>query len=190
MKIYTKTGDNGESGLPGGRRKSKDSLIFAVFGTLDELNACLGVCRSEMDSPLNDDLFKIQGELFSIGSMLALEGSGEKLSKEKIIGENNVKEMETLIDRLSSDLPLLTHFIVPGGGRAGAYLHLARSVCRRAERLMVRWERKCGSDSSVSAVGGQHENLIFRYLNRLSDLLFVMARYANKQEGYRDQIRK
>lgn len=170
MKIYTRTGDKGKTGLFGGQRVSKASLRLHAYGTLDELNACLGVAMSEekLPEPLPAQMEHIQSLLFQIGSDLAtpLESSAAILR----MTEDPAKQMEEWIDALETSLHPLTRFILPGGSRIGAELHLARTVCRRAERLIV----ELGEGEAITKA-------IIVIMNRLSDYLFVAARYANKK---------
>lgn len=172
MKIYTKTGDKGETGLFGGDRVSKDDLRVAVYGDVDELNAVLGIVRLHpAQEPLGADLSFLQSELFSLGADLATPHS--KKVKTARIGEKHASRLEGMIDRYQDKLPPQTKFVLPGGSPAAAHLHLARTVCRRAERALVHLMRS--TDSS------QYRHCLI-YLNRLSDLLFSMARYANISE--------
>lgn len=174
MKIYTKTGDMGETGLWGGQRISKADARLHAYGTVDELNAVLGVVRSgKIDPELNNMLGEIQNLLFVLGSDLATPA--DTVPAIDRISLENTEELEHWIDRLEKDLPPLKQFIIPGGSSAAAFLHLARTVCRRAER----W--------AVAAVGQEkvyHNTLIF--LNRLSDFLFVAARKSNLSEDKND----
>lgn len=175
MKIYTKTGDKGQTGLFGGGRVSKDSPRIEAFGTIDELNCLLGLARTDAgDDEAVTILESIQQELFAIGTELATPDS----TKNPIatIGGEEVGRLESWIDRLEEELPELRNFILPGGSRCGARLHLARSVCRRAERNVI----AAGRESDISA------NVVI-YLNRLSDLLFVLARYENHRSEEREE---
>jgi cob(I)alamin adenosyltransferase len=178
-RIYTRSGDTGDTGLFGGQRVRKDDVRVEAYGTVDELNALLGVALSvSHDSDLARLITHIQHDLFSLGADLATpESAGEKhgrASIERVSGEM-VSALESEIDRLEADLAPLTRFILPGGGALGAHLHQARTVCRRAERRCVR----------VLISETANPNII-RYLNRLSDLLFVMARAANAHAGVAD----
>lgn len=176
MKIYTKTGDAGTTGLFGGPRVGKDDPRICSYGSIDELNAVLGVARSIGLDPSHDLLLKqIQECLFSIGAELATpEPQKHGL---KWAGERHVAAMENSIDEIDQQLPALRNFVLPGGSPSASHLHLARTVCRRAEREVV----KLRSDPRVSDVSE-----IVIYLNRLSDLLFVMARHANQISGVTD----
>jgi cob(I)alamin adenosyltransferase len=174
MRIYTKTGDAGETGLYGGGRVPKDALRVAAYGAVDELNAALGVARALAagDADLDAVLARLQAECFTLGAELATpQPSGIARPVPRISGAH-VAAAEQDIDRLETELPELRHFILPGGAKAGAALHFARTVCRRAERELVRLHHA----EPVSAEALQ-------YLNRVSDLLFVMARAANRRAG-------
>jgi cob(I)alamin adenosyltransferase len=173
VKIYTKTGDAGETSLFDGTRTSKADLRVDAYGEVDELNACLGAARGACrDADLRDALAAIQQQLFAVGARLAdpLVKIAARVEKAAVRDED-VERLEQLIDRLETELPPLRRFILPGGAEAGAWLHVARTVCRRAERRVV-------------ALGeGAVEPIVLVYLNRLSDLLFVMARAANHRQG-------
>ncbi len=176
MKIYTKTGDAGTTGLFGGPRVSKDDARISAYGSIDELNAVLGIARSiGLESQQDDMLRSVQICLFSIGAELATP-EPEKHSL-KWNGSSEVDLMEQWIDQIEASLSPLRHFILPGGASTAAHLHLARTVCRRVEREVVSL-RNHPTISECSA--------IVIYLNRLSDLLFVMARQANLQAGVPD----
>ena len=167
-KIYTKTGDDGTTGLFGGTRVSKNSLRIESYGTVDELNSLLGVARTHfVDDLLDGHLAGLQNELFIAGADLATPLSGSKVSITRINAQH-IGDLERSIDSFDGILPPLAYFILPGGHPAAAQLHFARTVCRRAERL-------CVSLASEEQING----MIIPYLNRLSDLLFVLARYAN-----------
>ena len=169
MKIYTKTGDAGETSLFDQTRVSKADPRVDAYGVVDELNACLGAARAAgVGDDLSHELEVIQQELFALGARLAdprsrIAGRVDKAA----IRDTDVERLERTIDRLETELPPLRRFILPGGSAAGALLHLARTVCRRAERRVVGLGRE--------AV----EPILVVYLNRLSDLLFVMARAVN-----------
>ena len=173
MKIYTKGGDSGETSLFDNTRVSKDDPRVDAYGEVDELNACLGAARAALDDvDLEQILVLIQRELFAVGARLA-DPSARIAGRvvKAVVPEESIQRLEQTIDRLEQELPPLRRFILPGGGSAGAMLHLARTVCRRAERRVV----ALGADS-VDAI-------VIIYLNRLSDLLFVMARAANRRDG-------
>ncbi len=174
MKIYTRTGDTGETGLLGGVRVKKHDLRIEAYGTVDELNAVLGVVRAARPSSRVDQILDhIQNELFSVGAELATPTTaGSHFGR---VEESQVARLEEMIDLCETDLSPLKNFILPGGTPAAAQLHLARTVCRRAERLVV-------ALSESSAVSPQ----LVVYLNRLSDLLFVLARYENAHAGVAD----
>ena len=170
MKIYTKTGDSGQTSLYGGKRVGKDSLRIRAYGDVDELNAILGLCagidKGKKSAPDLKKIFaRLQHQLFIVGADLAahLAVKTERIHKE------HVAELEEIIDRLAAKLPSLNNFIYPGGTALAAHLHLARTVCRRAEREVVALSKK-----------EKINPLLIPYLNRLSDLLFVMARRALK----------
>lgn len=175
MKIYTRTGDTGQTGLFGGPRVAKDDARIEAYGTVDELNAVLGVVAAgDLPAELEEILLPVQHELFEIGAELATpEPAAHRTAT---IDEAPIARMEQQIDRLEAKLEPLKVFILPGGTPTAAHLHVARTVCRRAERRLVTLARR---DERVS------ERLII-YLNRLSDLLFVMARRANALAGQAD----
>ncbi len=174
MKIYTKTGDDGTTGLFGGRRIPKDALRIEVYGTVDELNAQLGVVRAASPSPDTAALLqRLQDRLFVLGADLATPG--DKKSPIERISDTDVLELEAAIDRFDARQAPLLNFILPGGTPAAAALHVARTVCRRAERVLVHARR----EEALSETA-----LLF--LNRLSDLLFVLAREENRHAGVSD----
>jgi cob(I)alamin adenosyltransferase len=173
VKIYTRTGDGGETALLGGTRVSKADPRVVAYGDVDELNAWLGLVRaSGIDEELSAMLDRIQRDLFAIGARLA-DPSGKVTDRvqKTAVSSDDVKRLEGWIDRLESELPPLRRFILAGGSPPGASLHVGRTVCRRAERSMV----TLGSDAL--------EPELLEYVNRLSDLLFVMARAANRRAG-------
>ena len=172
MKIYTKTGDTGETGLYGGTRVPKDAMRVEACGTVDELNACIGFVRSQIqDEEIDAILHHIQNELFDIGADLATLEVHPKAESLRI-PPTLTPELEREIDQFEAQLPPLKNFILPGGSAGGATVHLARTVCRRAERCVV---------TLAKAEPVNPEVLI--YLNRLSDLLFVLARTVNHRLG-------
>jgi cob(I)alamin adenosyltransferase len=175
VKIYTKTGDSGDTGLFGGGRVPKDDPRVEAYGDVDELNAVLGMARAVEQMPRIDEvLVPVQRDLFAIGALLATpdrEKMAQHLEKARI-DERRVAELEQAIDDAESELEALRAFIVPGGTPKAAALHVARTVCRRAERHVVTLQR-------VVELPG----LVVIYLNRLSDLLFTLARLANKRAG-------
>jgi cob(I)alamin adenosyltransferase len=174
MKIYTKTGDKGETGLIGGARVLKSALRVEAYGEIDELNAVLGCIRTKLtDETISESLLGIQRDLFAIGAQLAdPRGQVEKKAEKVSIGEERVRQLEEIIDRYDAVLPPLRSFILSGGTEGGALLHLARAVCRRAERRMV----ALSQETSLSPV-------LIVYINRLSDLLFTLARAVNREAG-------
>ncbi len=173
MKIYTKTGDMGSTGLFGGPRVSKDDDRIEAYGTVDELNAALGIARAaDLPADIDEQLSNIQSELFSIGAELATPDP-DAFSM-RIIGDAHIARLEREIDAHESMLQPLKHFILPAGSAAASFLHLARSICRRAERRVVTLVRR--HEVSVS------EELLV-YLNRLGDLLFVLSRVVNSRAG-------
>lgn len=175
MKIYTKGGDKGETGLYGGARVPKDHLRIEAYGTLDEANAILGVACSVLNAadPLCDRFKEIQAELFQLGAELATPQG--KSSGMALIDEAQITAFEHEIDRMEAKLSPLKNFILPGGAQASAYLHLARTVVRRAERNLITLNRE-------EPVRGE----AIRYVNRLSDYLFVCARYVNFESHTQD----
>ena len=176
MKIYTKTGDDGTTGLLGSHRVRKDDLRIDAYGTIDELNAVLGTARTHKVDPDTDALLsRIQNELFSVGSALA-DPDPDGPFHATVTAEHATR-LERQIDALEAELPRLTRFILPGGDPCAAHLHLARTVCRRAERLVVR----------LAHQPGEHvPDAVLIYLNRLSDALFVVARSVNSRAGVPD----
>ncbi len=177
-KIYTRTGDDGSTGLGDGSRVSKDSARVAAYGTVDELNSCIGMIIAELNvdaanpEAIADTLTEIQHELFDLGGELCIPGS-------EMIADTDIARLEQRLDALNEPLPPLKDFILPGGGRAAAVCHLARTVARRAEREVVTLARH-------DAVRPE----AIRYLNRLSDLLFVIARVLARSSGHGETIWK
>jgi cob(I)alamin adenosyltransferase len=176
MKIYTKTGDRGETGLFGGPRVSKDAPRIEAYGTVDELNSVLGVVRAQsVQSDIDVLLGQIQNELFALGAQLATPDPTAHHTA--MIGPPQIAALEGAIDRFEKRLDPLKQFILPGGIPAAAQLHFARTVCRRAERRLVTLVHQSAEPIA--------DDLVI-YLNRLSDLLFVLARSANHAAGYPD----
>ncbi|MGB2869998.1 MAG: cob(I)yrinic acid a,c-diamide adenosyltransferase [Bacteroidota bacterium] len=172
MKIYTRTGDGGQTSLFGGKRISKDSLRLEAYGSVDELNSHLGAIRSLKPSQQIDALLeRIQNDLFILGADLATPLT-KKSGNVQRIGQAHIDALERNIDTFEAGLKPLTAFILPGGTAVGSQLHIARTVCRRVERFVVKLSKK-------EHIG----KLPTIYLNRLSDLLFVTARYANKRDA-------
>jgi cob(I)alamin adenosyltransferase len=176
-RIYTKSGDKGETGLAGGQRVPKDSLRIEAYGTVDELNSWIGLARAAaLDSgpkvaAMADALLRVQHQLFNLGSVLSTLPSDVK-PKQPRTTDADIAWLEAGMDAITASLPPLKSFVLPGGSRLNALLHLARTVCRRAERLAVRLHREGGC--------GEVE---VRYLNRLSDALFVWSRAASHDLG-------
>jgi cob(I)alamin adenosyltransferase len=173
VKIYTRTGDGGETALFDGRRVSKSDLRVDAYGEIDELNAALGVAHaSGMDADVAAMLERVQRALFAVGGTLAdpAHRVAERVQK-MAVGQADVERLEQWIDELEASLPPLRRFLLPGGSTAGAALHLARTICRRAERRIV------------SLGGGDVDPVLLAYVNRLSDFLFVAARAVNHRAG-------
>ncbi|NHJ14917.1 MAG: cob(I)yrinic acid a,c-diamide adenosyltransferase [Candidatus Thorarchaeota archaeon] len=181
-RIYTRTGDKGETGLLSGERIDKDSHRVEAYGTVDELISVLGLAKVHTSERIAGHIHSIQQVLFYIAAELAtnmhhIDSVNDWRKDLKRAGEQDVTELENLADELSEELPQLSNFVIPGGTRGAAFLHQARTVCRRAERRVIAFSR-------LEQVNGE----IIRYLNRLSDLLFVMARYENLQAGDGDYL--
>jgi cob(I)alamin adenosyltransferase len=188
-KIYTRTGDDGTTGLGTGERRKKYDLRIAAYGTIDETNAAIGVARlhTGRDAVLDAVLSRIQNDLFDVGADLCTPDAGNKSNAGNKSGAarltvtaNQVAWLEGEIDRLNADLSPLKSFVLPGGSPAAAYLHLARTICRRAERLIAELAGKSGEPVTPE---------VLKYVNRLSDYLFVASRYAN-ENGARDVLWK
>lgn len=170
-RIYTRTGDDGSTGLGDGSRVPKDDARVEAFGTVDELNSILGVLAAhELPDKTADEISEIQHDLFDLGGELCVPGL-------EAMTESQVERLETWLDAMNGALDPLEEFILPGGTQAASYCHLARTVCRRAERRMITLAR----ETDVNPAG-------LHYLNRLSDLLFVLARHLNKQAGKPDVL--
>jgi cob(I)alamin adenosyltransferase len=168
MKIYTKTGDGGNTSLIGGTKISKAHLRIEAYGTVDELNSYIGLCKDLLGEPGHAILSEIQDRLFTIGSALACDPEKETKMKIPDLKEDDVTLLENEIDRMNEVLSPMKSFLLPGGHPTVSHLHIARCVCRRAERSCVR----------LQAEKNEVEPIIPKYLNRLSDYLFVLARYA------------
>jgi len=184
-RVYTRTGDRGETGLVGGTRVPKDSLRIEAYGTMDELNSIVGIVRTfneerladgEHHRWLDDILKKIQNQLFDVGSELATPPGAEYEGMFRF-GENEVKGLEELMDHCQKDLEPLKSFTLPGGGRINAFLHQARTVCRRFERQVLRLSR----EEPVNEWD-------IKYINRLSDVFFVLGRWAAKHMGEKEYL--
>lgn len=179
MKLYTRTGDDGSTGLIGGQRVSKDHIRIEAYGTVDELNASLGlaaVCLSDTTRILAPLLTSVQNELFAVGAVLATPPGSPYASSAPTLRPEWIARLEAEIDDATSHVPPLRQFILPGGSELAARLHLARTICRRAERLLVALHRL-----------EPLQPVLLTYLNRLSDWLFIHARYANHLAGVPDQ---
>jgi len=177
-KIYTKTGDKGVTGLGGGRRVPKDSARVGAYGTVDELNSAIGVALAlGLTDRLAAELTTIQNELFDLGSDLCWPSDDERRERIPTVQPHHVDKLERLIDELNETVGPLTNFLLPGGAPGAAQLHLARTICRRAERETITLSRE-------EAIG----ELVLPYLNRLSDALFVMARYENHERGAEEPL--
>jgi cob(I)alamin adenosyltransferase len=170
-RIYTRTGDDGTTALGSGDRRKKYDLRVASYGTLDEVNAVIGLVRLHTagDKALDDALGRIQNDLFDVEADLCLSEKGPGGAR-LTVTDGQVEWLESEIDRFNADLAPLRSFILPGGSKAAAYLHLARTVCRRAERLMVELKDQPGESVTSASL---------KYVNRLSDFLFVAGRYCN-----------
>ncbi|MFZ0150437.1 MAG: cob(I)yrinic acid a,c-diamide adenosyltransferase [Xanthobacteraceae bacterium] len=172
-KIYTRTGDDGTTALGSGARRKKYDLRIATYGTLDETNAAIGLARLHTagDAALDAPLGRIQNDLFDVGADLCTPGRGKGPGGARLtVTDKQVAWLETEIDRLNAELAPLRSFVLPGGSPAAAHLHLARTICRRAERLAAELKDKAGECVTPE---------VLKYLNRLSDYLFVASRYAN-----------
>ena len=182
-KIYTRTGDDGTTALGTGERRKKYDLRVAAYGTLDETNSVIGIARlhTAEDAALDAALSRIQNDLFDVGADLTTPGKGKGPGGARLtVTAAQVDWLEAEIDRLNDELEPLRSFILPGGSAAAAYLHLARTVCRRAERLIAELNDKAGESVTPE---------VLKYVNRLSDFLFVAARHANGK-GARDVLWK
>ncbi len=184
-RVYTRTGDKGETGLVGGKRVPKDSARVEAYGTIDELNSIVGLARvfneerltkGEEHRLLDQVLRKIQDELFDLGSEMATPEDARYDGMYRV-GEKEVKRLEEIIDQCQKELGPLKSFVLPGGGRIGAFLHQCRTVCRRAEREIVRLSR-------VEDIG----EWPIKYVNRLGDLFFVLARWIAKRAGEEEYL--
>lgn len=166
FKVYTKTGDDGTTGLVGGTRVKKYDARLEAYGTVDELNASIGVLRSlDLSDDVVDLLIQVQNKLFNIGSRLASDEKGNAYTAGLKIREEHIKTLENAIDKFEEDLPELSNFVLPGGELSVAQCHVARTICRRAERRILEYAEN-------NTVQGE----TIKYINRLSDFLFVLAR--------------
>jgi cob(I)alamin adenosyltransferase len=184
-RIYTKTGDKGQTRLVGGSLVSKSDLRLEAYGTIDELNSILGLCRSLIlshskftgEQEIKDDLYRVQNELFNIGSILANEDSAMWPHLPQI-REDQIQKLELSIDRMTAQLEPLKNFILPGGTLLAAHLHIARTVARRAEREMAKEPTYSESPYAICQI----------YINRLSDYLFTLARFANLKDSHKEEL--
>lgn len=177
-RVYTRTGDDGTTGLGGGQRVPKDSPRIEAYGTVDELSSAIGVALAlGLHLRLAETLRRVQNDLFNLGSDLCILEEDKAERPAPVIEERHVEALERLMDDLAAELSPLENFILPGGAPGAAQLHVARTVCRRAERLTIALAR-------LEPVGP----FVVKYLNRLSDALFVMARYENLQRGIPDVL--
>jgi len=180
-RIYTRKGDKGTTGLFSGERIDKDDPRVEAYGTVDELITSLGVAKAHSNERIADYIHSIQQKLFLVAAELAT--NRDSIEDKKVldgiqqVGEDDVTLLENIADELVEELPLLRNFVIPGGTKGAAFLHVSRTVCRRAERRIIFYAR-------VSPINPE----IIRYVNRLSDLLFVMSRYENLEEGDGDNI--
>ncbi|MGE4587121.1 MAG: cob(I)yrinic acid a,c-diamide adenosyltransferase [Mangrovibacterium sp.] len=175
-RIYTRTGDDGTTGLVGGTRVKKYDIRLEAYGTVDELNSCIGlVLSTPLDPHARETLTTVQSTLFAIGSRLATEEQALSLTAHVPCSDGEVSRLEEEMDLYFEELPRLNYFILPAGCQGGAYAHLARTVCRRAERRMVELAEQTAVDP-----------VLIRYVNRLSDYLFVLARKINRDRQYEE----
>ncbi|HEX4276097.1 MAG TPA: cob(I)yrinic acid a,c-diamide adenosyltransferase [Bryobacteraceae bacterium] len=177
-RVYTRRGDSGQTSLAGGQRVSKSDLRIEAYGTVDELNSFIGLAReSARELPeLDSILRRVQHELFNLGSILATLPDDVHPKQARVTAAES-QQLEREIDRMNEELPALRSFVLPGGSRLNAELHICRTVCRRAERICV-----------SLAAGGKLDDAIIKYLNRLSDALFVWSRWASHQLGVPETI--
>ncbi len=170
MKIYTKKGDNGSTQLIGGTRIKKNNERIDSYGTVDELNSYIGLLRDNIsNNDIKKELILIQDRLFTIGALLASDPDKKGMNL-PLIKEENITFLENSIDKMNEELPKMTHFILPGGHNTVSFCHIARCVCRRAERLTVGLNQKT-----------LQRDIIIKYLNRLSDYLFVLSRFTSNE---------
>ncbi len=174
-RVYTKTGDKGKTGLIGGTRVSKNDIRLEAYGTIDELNSYIGLLRSYGTDELNNIIIGIQNQLFNIGSYLATDDSVSDFRSNIKLEEVRIEELEKEIDKMEQGLSQLTGFVLPGGHESVSFCHIARTVCRRAERRVISMSEQFETDG-----------WIVRYLNRLSDFLFVLSRYFSNNFGVKE----
>ncbi len=184
MKIYTKTGDKGSTSLTSGERVSKSALRVEAYGTVDELNSFIGLLRSQLTGDLKQEvdalLFETQNELFNLGTHLSTQDT-KKMPPLRLNIAYPVK-LESEMDRMTAQLPPLKNFVLPGGSKLAAQTHILRTICRRAERFVVRVHE--------SETSGGLDSQVILHLNRLSDYFFVLARYCNLKEGVSEVLWK
>ena len=184
-KVYTRAGDSGDTRLVGGQKLSKDHIRIEAYGEVDELNAIIGGCKYEVDSKIgkynqlqgiSDILYRVQHELFNVGTTLATlpEDLNDKLP---CIVSSDIERLENEMDEFNKDLPTLHSFVLPGGSSINIWLHKARTICRKAERRCVKLSKTSNLESNI-----------IRYLNRLSDALFVWSRWVNHIQGYDENV--
>ncbi len=177
MKIYTKTGDKGMTSLIGGKRVPKNSMRLEAYGTIDELNSCLGVvCSFVKDEPLENELVGIQSRLFDVGGNLATDPENEQITRKLGVTDADVELLERAIDRMVAEVPPVKYFVLPGGNQAVAFCHVARTVCRRAERRIL-----------DLAENEEVDGCVLRYVNRLSDYLFALSRKMAYDAGVEER---
>lgn len=173
MKIYTKTGDQGLTSLIGGKRVPKNSARLESYGTVDELNSYLGMIRSFVqDEQTGNELIEIQSRLFDVGGNLATDPENEQIKVKLGVKDADIELLENAIDRMDSEVPPMQYFVLPGGNQAVSFCHIARTVCRRAERRIL-----------DLAEGAEVDVLILKYMNRLSDYLFMLSRKLAHDAG-------
>ncbi|MCG6187816.1 cob(I)yrinic acid a,c-diamide adenosyltransferase [Maribellus maritimus] len=176
VKIYTKTGDDGTTGLVGGSRVKKYDFRLEAYGTVDELNSWIGLLRSHhLPEDENTYLIQIQNKLFNIGSRLASDKKGNEFTLSLSVKEQDIVEIESAIDELEKNLPELRQFILPGGNTVVSQCHVARTVCRRAERRILEFSEHAPVEKEI-----------IKYINRLSDFLFIMARKLAADNGFEE----
>ena len=173
MKVYTKTGDKGTTSLIGGKRVPKNSLRLESYGTVDELNSCLGMVQCKLqNAALIQELLEIQSRLFDVGGHLATDPENDSVKGKICVNEADVQMLEQAIDRMDGEIPPMKYFVLPGGSEAVAFCHLARTICRRAERRIL-------DLADVEPV----DEMVKKYINRLSDYLFILARKLANDAG-------
>ncbi len=175
-KVYTKTGDDGTTGLVGGSRVKKYDPRLEGYGTVDELNACIGVLRAyDIPMEIKELLIEIQNKLFNIGSRLASDERGDAFTADLVIKNEDIEILEKAIDSFEEDLPELKSFVLPGGELSVAQCHMARTICRRAERRIVEFSEQASVQTEI-----------VKYINRLSDFFFVLARKLSHLKGIQE----